>query len=161
MMWPILVFNHGLKDHRILVKKNHWQHLTKSRTDELGMSLLKSTVKRCFMNINTEVSQQRVKLCFFAVEHKGQTWQEKTLKKKPDQFWNKILWTDKIKINSCYNYEKRTVWRKKEKTSSVKYGGGSVFSGQCIVYNARYYLSVVHLAYIWNHSPFTHALLPL
>ncbi len=50
--------------------------------------------------------------------------------KKPDHFWESILWTAEIKINLYQNDRKKKVWRRlgtahdpKHTTSSVKHGG--------------------------------------
>ena len=62
------------------------------------------------------------------------------IEKKLVQVWNKILWTDKIKVN-LYQHDGKSIEKErngswsKATTSSVKHGGGSVMAWACLAAN--------------------------
>lgn len=58
---------------------------------------------------------------------------------KPASFWNKILWTDKTKIELFGHNKERCAWRMKNTTfkekhllPTVKFGGGSIMLWGCV-----------------------------
>ena len=91
------------------------------------------------------MSKSTIKRRLHQSEYRGFTTRCKplvSLKNRPLQFWNNILWTDETKINLYQSDGKRKVLRRKgtahdpkHTTSSVKHGGGSVMAWACMAAN--------------------------
>ena len=66
----------------------------------------------------------------------------KTFESKPDEFWNRVIFSDESKFNIFGSDGRRMVWRnpwekikKAILKSTVKYGGGSVLVWGCMSAN--------------------------
>uniref|UniRef100_A0A8C5Q4E8 Transposase n=1 Tax=Leptobrachium leishanense TaxID=445787 RepID=A0A8C5Q4E8_9ANUR len=116
--------------------------------DQRILSLVKKTqfttvgqIKNTLQEVDVYVSKSTIKRRLHQSEYRGFTTRCKPLVSlkyrkarlefakhltKPSQFWNKILWTDEIKINLYQSDGKRKVWRRKGTAHDPKHTTSSV-----------------------------------